>query len=45
MEKKNTLKTRNLGGMEVSALGFGCMNFVWAYGHVMSYYVCIRNEP
>lgn len=36
MEKKNTLKTRNLGGMEVSALGFGCMNFVWAYGHVMS---------
>ena len=35
MEKKNTLKTRSLGGMEVSALGFGCMNFVWAYGHVM----------
>ena len=36
MEKKNTLQTRNLGGMEVSALGFGCMNFVWAYGHRMS---------
>ena len=35
MEKKNPLKTRNLGGMEVSALGFGCMNFVCAYGHVM----------
>jgi len=23
---------RRLGSLEVSALGFGCMNFVWAYG-------------
>jgi aryl-alcohol dehydrogenase-like predicted oxidoreductase len=23
---------RKLGPLEVSALGFGCMNFVWAYG-------------
>lgn len=23
---------RKLGSLEVSALGFGCMNFVWAYG-------------
>jgi len=23
---------RSLGTLEVSALGFGCMNFVWAYG-------------
>lgn len=36
MNKNNELKTRSLGGMEVSALGFGCMNFVWAYGHRMS---------
>jgi aryl-alcohol dehydrogenase-like predicted oxidoreductase len=26
------LETRKLGPLEVSALGLGCMNFVWAYG-------------
>jgi aryl-alcohol dehydrogenase-like predicted oxidoreductase len=26
------LATRRLGGLEVSALGFGCMNIAWAYG-------------
>lgn len=35
MDKKRNLATRSLGGMEVSAMGFGCMNFVWAYGHLM----------
>jgi aryl-alcohol dehydrogenase-like predicted oxidoreductase len=27
-----TLARRKLGGLEVTALGFGCMNIAWAYG-------------
>ena len=26
------MQTRNLGNLEVSALGLGCMNLNWAYG-------------
>lgn len=33
---KSVLSKRKLGSLEVSAMGFGCMNFVWAYGHRMS---------
>lgn len=32
MESKNIDAKRKLGTLEVSALGFGCMNMVWAYG-------------
>ena len=32
--KGETIKKRTLGmsGLEVSAVGFGCMNVAWAYG-------------
>ncbi len=30
--KKGTMKTRKLGNLEVTELGFGCMNIAWAYG-------------
>lgn len=30
------LPKRRLGSLEVSALGFGCMDFVWAYGDRLS---------
>ncbi len=35
IENKNntsTLKTKKLGNLEVTELGFGCMNIAWAYG-------------
>lgn len=30
--KSNTMKKRKLGSLEVTELGFGCMNIAWAYG-------------
>ncbi len=30
--KSNTMQKRKLGNLEVSELGFGCMNIAWAYG-------------
>jgi aryl-alcohol dehydrogenase-like predicted oxidoreductase len=32
MSTATHLETRKLGQLQVSALGLGCMNFVWAYG-------------
>lgn len=29
---KNSFKKRKLGSLEVTELGFGCMNIAWAYG-------------
>jgi aryl-alcohol dehydrogenase-like predicted oxidoreductase len=29
---KNSIKKRKLGSLEVTELGFGCMNIAWAYG-------------
>lgn len=31
--KNNTLNKRKLGSLEVTELGFGCMNIAWAYGN------------
>src|SRR5688572_7121312 len=30
--QRSEMGKRRLGSLEVSELGFGCMNFVWAYG-------------
>jgi aryl-alcohol dehydrogenase-like predicted oxidoreductase len=32
MPKSTQEQRRKLGSLEVSALGLGCMNMVWAYG-------------
>ncbi|HRP34169.1 MAG TPA: aldo/keto reductase [Agriterribacter sp.] len=32
-QKSSDLKTRKLGALEVTELGFGCMNIAWAYGN------------
>ena len=32
-KKSNTLGKRKLGSLEVTELGFGCMNIAWAYGN------------
>jgi aryl-alcohol dehydrogenase-like predicted oxidoreductase len=31
-QQKSSFKKRKLGSLEVSELGFGCMNIAWAYG-------------
>lgn len=31
-KSKNSFKKRKLGSLEVTELGFGCMNIAWAYG-------------
>ena len=31
--KYDTLSKRKLGSLEVTELGFGCMNIAWAYGN------------
>lgn len=36
------LPKRKLGSLEVSAMGFGCMNFVWAYGDRMEKQDAVR---
>lgn len=36
------LSRRHLGSLEVSALGFGCMNIVWAYGPPIDRYEAVR---
>lgn len=33
ISKNNTLSKRKLGSLEVTELGFGCMNIAWAYGN------------
>lgn len=35
-EKESALGKRRLGSLEVSELGFGCMNIAWAYGNAPS---------
>ncbi len=40
--KTTTLPRRKLGSLEVSAMGFGCMNFVWAYGPPIDKHEAIR---
>lgn len=32
LQDSSTIKTRKLGSLEVTELGFGCMNIAWAYG-------------
>lgn len=36
------LKTRKLGSLEVTEMGFGCMNVAWAYGNTLSRQDAIR---
>lgn len=32
-QKPSSMNTRKLGNLEVTELGFGCMNIAWAYGN------------
>jgi aryl-alcohol dehydrogenase-like predicted oxidoreductase len=42
LQPTTPLTRRKLGSLEVSALGFGCMNFVWAYGSTTDKQEAIR---